>query len=141
MEPKLEHKLTKSVTFNEIEHAELLTWLRESGKFERNIWSPFVRHCLEKCMREERSGEFHLANGNAHNGKGNSTGHDATRQVIAQALDERQLSLSEIRRTIESVLQSLPLVTSEGEAGNANDAAPDDQDWFNQLDDSLVVTD
>ncbi len=131
----MRYKLTKSVTFNEIEHDELLTWLRESGKFEYNIWSPFVRRLLEEYMHQEkrRDSKLPAANGNGHNSNGH--GHAETRQVIAQALDERQLSLSDIRRTFESVLQSVPLVASEADVGTT----PDDQDWFNRLDDSLVI--
>jgi len=144
----MRYKLTKSVTFHEVDDQDLLAWLRESGKFDRYKWSPFVRRCLTQCMAEEKADQGRVAapayaavngNSNGHLGGGGlpSDAAQTVAQVVAQALDERDLSLQAIRQMFDAAIESAGV----GGANGAPEVEGDDgETWMiDMLQEEMVL--
>jgi hypothetical protein len=152
----MKHKLTKSVTFHRLDDAAILEKLEREGKFKKGAWSPFVRalirqwaagptfspdpEAVRQIVREEVE-RRHPVNGNggpvSSSLKGTDPSPAAIHQAIAQALDERKLSLQFIRQAMEGVVRSAPAIEDDGRGRTPAEA--DDADWFETvLDEALV---
>jgi hypothetical protein len=153
----MEHKLTKSVTFNLKKKKDegTIGWLKQTGRYNGGAFSPFVRQLLlEARLREEGgeqlsyfslddirrlireevgqhpAGEKDASFVPSRNGNGSGSSPAAIHQALAQELDERHLSLPAIRRVIEAVIESAGVNREESAIESAKD---DGESWMLEM--------
>ena len=116
----MKYKLTKSVTFHTREDAELLRRLEEAGKLRDGAWSPFVRSLLRQW---------------AYSGAAPVPAGADIQLAVAQALDERNLSLGAIRQVMEATLSGLQVESAPLPEAPEAEEQPD---WFDLLEGAIL---
>lgn len=105
----------------------LIEWLDGQPNASRAI-----REQLQRSLLEEKSPRPPC------DGAAPDIDTEAVRQAIAQALEDRHLSLGAIRQALEGVLDGL-LGDNNASPRTASDAETDDDDWLGAALDDLVI--
>lgn len=120
----MKYKLTKSVVFHTQDDADLLRRLEEAGKLRDGAFSPFIRSLLRQWV---------YGNTPVYSGECPPAGD--IQLAIAQALDERHLTLGAIRQAMDAALSGIRLGTG-APAGLETEA--EQSDWFDVLEEAIL---
>ncbi len=111
---------------NRVRDVVIIAWLEEHANKSK---SQTIREALQHYLEQDRPIQESASPTNLP-----ADFSERVYQAITQAMDERQLSLSNIRQAIEAAIgENVLPITSPAHQDD------DDADWFDNLDSNLVI--
>lgn len=123
----MKYKLTKSVVFHTQDDADILRRLEEAGKLRDGAFSPFIRSLLRQWV---------YGNTPVHSGECPPAPAGDIQLAIAQALDERHLTLGAIRQAMDAALSGIRIESATLPEAPETEEQPD---WFDLLEEATIL--